>query len=228
MSTTKLLIVEDEARVANFVHKGLTNAGYTADIAENADRAEYLITVNKYDLILLDWRLPGISGLDLCELWRKRGLHTPVIMVTAKDSTIDLINALDKGADDYIIKPFSFDELLARIRAHIRRTSVNSPVTKLRCEDLELDLVKRKVTRGSTEIFLSSREFALLEFLMQRSEKIVSKTEIFSHVWGIEFETRTNLVEVYINHLRKKLDCGSRIPLIHTVKGVGYVLKKFE
>ena len=222
----RMLIVEDESRVANFIHKGLANVGYEADIASDAEEADQFASERNYDLILLDWILPGVSGLELCQRWRHRGMAMPIIMLTARDNTADVIEALDKGADDYIMKPFSFDELLARIRALLRRYSPVSSFTEIKFDDITLDVLRRKVKRGDTEIFLSAREFALLEYLMNRPGKVVSKAEILAEVWGIEFQTRTNLIEVYINHLRNKLDCGSRVPVIHTVKGAGYMLNK--
>lgn len=224
----RILIVEDEVRVANFIRKGLKEAGYAADIAEDAYNAEYLISVNEYDVILLDWLIPGVTGQQLCHQLRKQGVQTPVIMVTVKDSTNDVISALDSGADDYIIKPFSFAELLARIRALLRRTSVMPATPQLKLDDLVVDVSRHEAYRGETKIWLSAREFALLEFLMRNSGNVVSRTAISENVWGILFETNTNVIEVYINHLRKKLDCGSGRPLIHTVRGVGYLMKEFE
>jgi DNA-binding response OmpR family regulator len=224
----RILIVEDETRLAKFIQKGLKEAGYVADVAEDAYNGEYLASLTDYDLILLDWLIPGMSGVELCRQWRKQGLHTPVIMLTVKDSTADLVAALDSGADDYICKPFSFDELLARIRALLRRTSAIPMAPKLELDDLVLEPSRREVSRGGAKIFLSSREFALLEFLLRNAGNVVSRTAISEHVWGNLFETNTNLVEVYINHLRKKLDCGSKRALIHTVRGAGYVMKVME
>lgn len=221
----RVLIVEDEARVAQFIRKGLKEAGYASDIAEDAHNGEYLVSVNDYDLILLDWLIPGVAGLELCREWRKRGLQTPVIMLTVKDNTSDIIAALDGGADDYIIKPFSFEELLARIRAHLRRSSAMPVSALLKLDDLVVDPARRDVRRGDVKIFLTGREFALLEFLLRGNGNVLSRSTIAEHVWGVLFETNTNLVEVYVNHLRRKLDCGSRRPLIHTVRGFGYVMK---
>ncbi|MFQ5709333.1 MAG: response regulator [bacterium] len=224
----RVLIVEDEMRVANFIRKGLKEAGYAADIAEDANEGDYLCSVNDYDLILLDWLLPDTSGIELCHQWRKQGLQTPVIMVTAKDHTNDVISALDSGVDDYIIKPFSFSELLARMRALLRRVSSIPVNSKLILDDLEVDFAMREVMRGDTKIFLSAREYSLLEYLLRNAGKVVTKTEISEHVWGVLFETNTNVVEVYINHLRNKIDCGSKRPLIHTIRGAGYVMKVLD
>ncbi|MFQ5864130.1 MAG: response regulator [bacterium] len=224
----RVLIVEDETRVANFIRKGLKEAGYSADIAGDAKQGEYLSSVNDYDIILLDWLLPDAEGIELCRQWRKHGLQVPVIMVTCKDTTNDVISALDSGADDYIVKPFTFSELLARIRALLRRASTIPVSPKLILDDLEVDLVGREVSRGDTKIYLSDREFSLLEYLLRNAGNVITKAEISEHVWGIRFETNTNIVEVYVNHLRNKLDCGSRRPLIHTIRGVGYVMKVLE
>ena len=224
----KILIVEDEKRVVNFLQKGLRRANYEIDVAESSETAEALVAENEYDFILLDWMLPGKSGIELCKSWRMQGLKVPIIVLTARDTTKDLVNALDSGADDYIVKPFSFSELLARIRALQRRYSDNSNSKILKIDDLILDIERREVERGGSKIYLSSREFTLLEFLMKNVETVISKSKISEHVWGFTFETRTNLIEVYINHLRKKLDCGSQVPLIHTIKGAGYVMKNFN
>lgn len=221
----RVLIVEDESRLASFIRRGLKEAGYVADVAGDAYSGDFLASTNDYDLILLDWLLPDSSGLKLCHQWREKGLQTPLIMLTCKDTTSDIISALDSGADDYITKPFSFTELLARIRALLRRASEVPISPLLKLDDLTVDVSTRKVRRGNAEIPLSPREFSLLEFLLRNCGKVISKTEISEHVWGLLFDTNTNIVEVYINHLRKKLDCGSRRPLIHTVRGVGYIMK---
>ncbi|RMF65682.1 MAG: DNA-binding response regulator [Calditrichaeota bacterium] len=224
----KVLIVEDEARVARFIRKGLKEAGHQADIATDAEQVRDIEIDGKYDVILMDWILPGTNGRELCLFWRKQGVQTPVLMLTCKDTTEDVISALDSGADDYMVKPFSFEELLARIRALHRRTSKLAPAPKLRMDDLELDVVKREVRRGGEPIFLSNREFELLEYLLRNAERVVSKSEIAEHVLGIHHDTHTNIIEVHINHLRNKLNCGSRRRLIHTIRGAGYVMKLME
>lgn len=224
----KALIVEDEPRVARFIQQGLTEANYEVDVAYDAETGEAFVSKNNYEVVLLDWLLPGMSGLELCQKWREGGITVPVIMVTARDSTEDLIKALDSGADDYIVKPFSFEALLARIRANVRRVTTLTEPLHLKLADLHVDVAKRRVRRGDEEIFLSAREFALLELLLRSQGKVIPKTKVFQEVWGYSFETNTNLVEVYINHLRKKLDCGSRTPLIHTIRGVGYIMKELD
>jgi len=221
----RILIIEDESHLANFIRKGLQESGYVVDIAEDGGTADYLVNVNKYDLILLDLLLPDQDGVVLCRKWRDDGRDTPIIMLTARDDKEDIIYGLDCGADDYVVKPFSFSELLARIRSLLRRVSMKPSKLKFKIDDLEIDITRREVNRGGSKIFLSVREFSLLEFLLRNSGKVVTKTEILEHVWGYLFETNTNVLEVTINHLRKKLDCGSRRPLIHTVRGVGYMIK---
>ncbi|KAA3617932.1 MAG: DNA-binding response regulator [Calditrichaeota bacterium] len=224
----KTLIVEDETRVVSFLKKGLKNANYEVFVAEDADSAEKLVAENEFGFILLDWMLPGRSGLEICQSWRQQGIEVPIIVLTARDTTKDIVTALDSGADDYIVKPFSFSELLARMRALQRRFSDKSIHKELKIEDLTLNVQRREAKRGDTIIYLSTREFSLLEYLMQNTGNVISKAKISEHVWGFTFETRTNLIEVYINHLRKKLDCGSKTPLIHTIKGAGYVMKNFN
>ncbi|MFQ5640408.1 MAG: response regulator transcription factor [bacterium] len=223
----RILIVEDEAHVAHLIRKGLKEAGHVSDVATDTDDGDYLVGVNDYDIILLDWLLPGKSGLEMCREWREQGLHTPVIMLTCKDRTSDISSALDNGADDYITKPFSFTELLARMRAVLRRAQKTAD-TDLKLDDLMVNFGRREVIRGGRKLFLSSREFSLLEYLLRNAGKVVTKTEISEHVWGVLFDTNTNIVEVYVSHLRNKLNCGSQRPLIHTVRGVGYMMKMLD
>ncbi len=221
----RVLIVEDEARLANFISKGMKETGYVSDIAKDAKHADYFVSTNDYDLILLDWLLPDISGLELCKKWRLQGRQTPLIMITAKDNREDIISGLDCGADDYLVKPFSFSELLARIRALLRRASVMPASLKLELDDLVVDLARHEVTKGKTKIVLSGREFSLLEYLMRNAGKVVTKTQIAEHVWGEIFYNNTNVIDVYINHLRKKLNCRLERPLIHTIRGTGYIME---
>ncbi len=222
----RVLIVEDEERVSSFISRGLKEAGYVSDIAENGEIAQYLASVNDYDIMLVDWMMPGMSGVELCEILRKQGNYTPILMVTAKDHTNDVVKALDAGADGYIVKPFSFSELLARIRAQLRRasTQVNSVVRI--CENLTIDMSKRVVMNEDMEIPLSAKEFSLLEYLVRNRGTVVTKSEIAEHVWGILFDTNTNVIEVYINHLRQKLNCGQKKGIIQTIRGVGYKLRE--
>lgn len=224
----RILIVEDEPRIASFLQRGLLEAGYTADVALDAQHGDYLASVNDYKLILLDWLLPERSGLEQCKLWRQNGLKVPIIMITARDGVNDIVDALDCGADDYIVKPFILEEVLARIRAQLRRSNSSAALPELKLHDLRLNPATREVTRGGEPVCLSTKEYKILEYLLRHAGKVVSKSELIEDVWGYMFQTNTNLLEVHINHLRRKLDCGSRIPLIHTVRGAGYVMKVYR
>jgi two-component system copper resistance phosphate regulon response regulator CusR len=220
-----LLIVEDERRVRSFLERGLAEEGYAVRGVRDADGAEGALAEGGVQLVLLDWMLPGTAGLDLLRAWRGRGEVTPVVMVTARDTTEDLVAALDAGADDYIVKPFAFDELLARIRAVLRRVAGRAlPV--LACGDLALDPAAHSATRAGAAIRLTAREFALLQFLMEHRGEVVSKTRIASAVWDHDFDTCSNVVEVYVRYLRAKVDEPFGTPLIHTVRGVGYKLSE--
>jgi DNA-binding response OmpR family regulator len=220
-----VLVVEDERRVRSFLERGLTEEGYAVRASEDGAGAEAVLDAGGVDLVLLDWMLPGASGLELLRRWRGRGDVTPVIVLTARDAVDDRVAALDAGADDYLVKPFHFEELLARVRSVLRRASSRaSPV--LSCADLVLDPVARRVTRGGREVRLTAREFALLQFLLQHAGEVVSRTRIAAAVWDHDFDTFSNVVEVYIRYLRGKLDEPSGRPLIHTVRGAGYVLRE--
>ncbi len=227
-SSVKILIVDDETRVANFIRKGLREAGYTADVANSAEEGDVRMAESDYDLVLLDWLLPDKPGVELCRQWRKKNLRLPVIMVTCRDATQDVISALDSGVDDYIVKPFTFGELLARMRAILRRSTTLSESQPLTLDDLALDPSRRTVFRGETRIHLSEREYSLLEYLLRNAGQTVSKKEILENVWGIHHEISSNLVEVFINRLRTKLDSGSKRALIHTLRGVGYLIKLLD
>ena len=211
--------------MAQFIKKGLQEAGYTVEVAETGTAAESITSENQYDLIVLDVMLPDQNGFDTARHLRSDGYDGPILMLTALASTKDKVHGLDAGADDYLAKPFSFDELLARVRALLRRKSTGTD-SKLHYSDLELDLLKRTARRQGTEITLTSREFSLLEFLMRNAERPVSRTSISEHVWDVHFDTESNVIDVYINILRKKIDSPFGSKLIHTVVGVGYVLKQ--
>ncbi len=222
-----VLIVEDERRVRSFIERGLAEEGYLVRSCADAASAEEALAEGGIDAVLLDWMLPGLSGLDLLRRWRARHQVLPVIMLTARDALEDRVAALNEGADDYLVKPFAFDELLARLRAVLRRTTGRkSPV--LQCADLVLDPVTRRVTRAGRAIRLTAREFALLRFLLDHQGRPVSRTRIVESVWDHDFETFSNVVEVYIRYLRVKVDEPFGAPLIHTVRGVGYVLREEE
>jgi DNA-binding response OmpR family regulator len=219
-----ILIVEDELRVRSFLTRGLAEEGFRVQECADGAQARELLLQEHFELILLDSMLPGLSGPDLLQGLRARRDTTPVIMLTARDAVADRIAALNAGADDYLVKPFSFEELLARIRAILRRVSSRaSPL--LSHADLSLDPVTRKVTRAGVDIPLTAREFALLQFLLEHAGEVVSRTRIVEAVWDHDFETFSNIVEVYIRYLRAKVDVPFDVKLIHTVRGVGYVLR---
>ena len=220
-----VLVVEDERRVRSFIERGLSEEGFAVTACGDAQDAERAVETGGIELVLLDWMLPGESGVDALRRWRSRGDVTPVIMLTARDAVEDRVAALDAGADDYLVKPFAFEELLARVRSVLRRAR-GSPSPLLTCGDLVLDPAAHQVTRGGKKIRLTPREFALLQFLMQHHGETVSRTRIAAAVWEHDFDTFSNVVEVYIRYLRAKIDEPFGVPLIHTVRGVGYVLQE--
>lgn len=222
----RILVVEDQAKMSAFLKKGLTEVGYAVDIAESGTAAEALVSESEYDLIILDVMLPDQNGIDTARHIRRDGYQGPILMLTALSTTKDKVNGLDAGADDYLTKPYSFDELLARVRALFRRKSSTGSNSSLRFSDLELDLIGRKVTRQGQEISLTAKEFSLLEYLMRNPERPLGRVQIAEHVWDIHFDSESNVIDVYINLLRKKVDAPFGKKLIHTVVGVGYVLKE--
>lgn len=222
----RILVVEDEKKMAQFLKNGLQEVGYAVDVTENGTTAESLVSANEYDLIILDVMLPDQSGLDTVRHLRRDGFQGPVLMVTALTTTKDKVFGLDAGADDYLTKPYSFEELLARVRALLRRKTKSPMSSDLRFADLSLDLIHRKVTRQGKEISLTQREFALLEYFMRNPERPLTRTMITEHVWDIHFDPESNVIDVYVNLLRKKIDAPFDRKLIHTVVGVGYVLKE--
>jgi len=221
----RILIVEDEKKVADFIKRGLKEEGYAVDCAYDGEEGFFLAHENDYDLIILDLMLPKLDGLTLCGKLRAEKKNTPIIMLTARDSVQDKVKGLDAGANDYLLKPFAFEELLARIRAVLRVKNTASS-TVLKVGSLALDMITHKVTRDSKTIDLSSKEYALLEYLMRNPGAVVTRTMISEHVWDINFETFTNVIDVYINYLRNKIDQGFKTKMIHTVRGRGYTLKK--
>lgn len=220
----RVLIVEDQKKTAQFIRKGFIEQGYAADIIADGLEAENLAQMNDYDLIILDVMLPGVDGMEVCRNLRRRKIQVPILMLTALSSTEDKVKGLDCGADDYLGKPFEFNELLARARALVRRHQGAKP--RLKVSDLELDVATRKATRNGKEISLTAKEFALLEYLMQHTGKVVTRTMISEHVWDIHFDNESNVIDVYINFLRKKIDQGHKNRLLHTVVGAGYVMKE--
>lgn len=219
----KILVVEDEERVAQFIQKGLKEEGHAVDVAYDGEEGGFLAEVNDYDLIILDLMLPKKNGLQTCKEIRDHGVNTPVLMLTARDSVEDKVRGLDAGADDYLPKPFAFEELLARVRALLRRQSESKTPT-LKIADLELDPMSRQVTRSGKAIRLTTKEYALLEYLLRNPKKVLSRTLIGEHVWDMNFDPESNVIDVYVSHLRTKVDKGFEPPLIHTLRGQGYIL----
>ena len=219
----RILLVEDERKVANFIARALRENSYAVDVAETGEKALAQATDVTYDAILLDVRLPGMSGLEVCRELRQQGIEAPILMLTARGLVEQRVAGLDAGADDYLAKPFALAELLARVRALVRR-GFHSGNAKLRYADLALDRHRRRATRGSEVIALTAKEFALLELFLLHAPELVTRSEIIEHVWDCHFDSETNLVEVYINRLRQKVDENRAAKLIHTVRGVGYRL----
>jgi DNA-binding response OmpR family regulator len=219
----RLLLVEDEKKVASFLARALRENQHTVDVAETGEKALSLVEGTTYDLVLLDIRLPGLSGVEVCREIRQAGIETPVLMLTARSLVEQRVEGLDAGADDYLTKPFALAELHARVRALTRR-GFHKGGAKLHAGDLELDRPRRTVKRGAGSVQLTFKEFALLELLMMRSPDTVLRSEIIEHVWSHGFDTETNIVEVYINRLRQKIDQEHDVKLIHTVRGSGYRL----
>ena len=220
----KILIVEDEKKLAKFLKKGLQEEGYTVDAVHDGEDGLSMATGKEYDLVILDIYVPKLDGFAVLKRLRQQGATTPVLLLTVRATIEDKVLGLDLGADDYLTKPFAFEELLARVRALMRRrASLDDPV--LRFADLVLDPVRRTVMRGTRKIELTSKEFALLEYFMRNIDRVATRTMITEHVWNYDFDTGTNVVDVYVNYLRKKVDADPNARLIHTVRGVGYVMK---
>jgi len=220
----RILVVEDEKKIADFVKRGLKEEGYAVDVAYDGENGLFLAKTNQYDLILLDLMLPKMDGLEVCRQLKKEACPAPIIMVTAKDTVEDKVTGLDSGADDYLTKPFAFEELLARMRAVLRKKE-SKAANLLKVDDLSLDLLSHKVSRGEKEVSLTAKEYALLEYLMRNAGSIVTRTMISEHVWDIDFDTFTNVIDVYINYLRNKIDSPHEKKLIRTIRGRGYTLK---
>ena len=221
----RILIVEDEKKIAALMKRGLKEEGYAVDAAQDGVEGEFLATTNEYDAMILDVMLPKMDGIALCRSLRSRHISTPIIMVTAKDAVSDKVAGLDSGADDYLTKPFAFEELLARIRSLLRKHSAQA-ATMLKVDDLELDLISHKVARDGKDITLTTKEYALLEYLMRNAGSVITRTMITEHVWDINFDSDTNIIDVYINYLRRKIDDGFKKGLIQTVRGRGYTIKE--
>ncbi len=219
----RVLVIEDEENVSAFIKQGLEEDFYTVDVAEDGVIGYEMAESQTYDLVILDLMLPGMDGRKVCEKLRANGVKTPIVMLTALNTLPDKVEGLESGADDYLTKPFAFSELLARMRALMRRSA--DYCGDLSLSDLRIDLRTRRAFRGDKEIILTPKEFSLLEYLMRNKSRIVSRTQIIENVWGYNFDPNTNVVDVHIKFLREKIDKKSDQKLIHTVRGVGYVLK---
>jgi len=219
----KILVVEDEQKLAGFIHQGLQQAGYLVQISNNGSEALNMVASENFDLILLDLMLPGMTGIEILKNMRAYNINSPVIILSALSGTSQVVEALDLGAVDYIKKPFEWDELLARIRI-LQRKIFASESTRIQINDLTVDLMSRHVMRSETQITLTAKEFALLEYLIRNLNRVVSKNQILENVWNMDFDPESNIVEVYMHQLRRKIDKGFDNPLIQTVVGVGYKL----
>lgn len=221
MSILRVLVVEDEPKIASFVKRGLEEEGYAVDVAGDGESALDYAQSAQYDILILDIMLPKRDGVSVCQELRRRGFRAPILMLTARDAVDDRVEGLDAGADDYLVKPFAFKELLARMRALLRRPREVGP-TRLQVGDLTLDTATRRAERRGRVIDLTLREYALLEFLMRHKGQVLSRTQIAEHVWNFDFYSESNIVDVYIRYLRLKIDANWEPKLIHTVRGVGY------
>ncbi len=219
----RLLIVEDDERIAHFLAKGLRENAYAVDVAANGEDALYQAEINGYDLMILDVMIPGKNGFEVCRELRAKGEKLPILMLTARDAVEDRIEGLDTGADDYLTKPFEFGELLARLRALLRRRSEILP-SRIEIGNLEIDTAAQKVRRGAAEISMTAKEYALLEFFARNANRVVGREEISEHVWDETFDPFSNLIEVYVNRLRQKIDDDDEKSLIQTKRGAGYIL----
>ncbi|MDT8384149.1 MAG: heavy metal response regulator transcription factor [Gammaproteobacteria bacterium] len=220
----KILIVEDEIKIGDYLKQGLTEAGFVADLARNGLDGHHLAMTDVYDLIILDVMLPDVDGWRILQSLREVGNSVPVLFLTARDSVDDRVKGLELGADDYLVKPFAFAELLARVRTLLRRGTVAAADTTIKIADLELDLMRRRVNRGGHRIPLTAKEFALLELLMRRQGEVLPRSLIASQVWDMNFDSDTNVIDVAIRRLRAKIDDDFTPKLIHTVRGMGYML----
>jgi DNA-binding response OmpR family regulator len=220
----RILVIEDEKHIASFVKQGLKEEGYAVDVAHDGEKGYFLAGTEPYDLIVLDIMIPKIDGVTVCKYLRNDEVNTPILFLTAKDEIDDKVTGLDAGAEGYLTKPFSFEEFLARIRA-LLRSKGTLVSTQIQVDDLVMDLLAHKVTRGTQEIILTEREFLLLEYLMRREGQVVSRGDISEHVWDIQVDTTSNMIDVHIHELRNKIERGFKKNLIGTVRGRGYMIK---
>jgi len=221
----RILVIEDEQRIAQFIERGLIYEGYRVDVAYDGRTGLTMARDNPPDLVILDWMLPGVDGLEVCKRLRSAN-NIPILMLTAKDEVADRVTGLDAGADDYLVKPFSFDELLARLRALFRRTSVSSKPEILRFADMTLDTGTHRAMRGNRPIDLTAKEYELLELFMRNPRQVLTREMIFDRVWNYDFGGESNIIEVYVRYLRQKTESEGESRLLHTVRGVGYVLRE--
>ena len=221
----RILVVEDEKRLAEVIKKGLVEEGYSVDVAYDGAEGQYMAENASYDLVILDIMLPKKDGVTICQELRIRGINTPILMLTAKDSVEDRVKGLDSGADDYLVKPFAFSELVARVRALLRREAL-SKASKLQVGDLVMDTLTREVWRGDKKIELTTKEYALLEYFMRHPNMVVTRTMLMEKVWDYDFEGLSNVIDVYIRRLRLKLDEEGEESIIETVRGAGYRLRE--
>jgi DNA-binding response OmpR family regulator len=221
----RVLVAEDERKVANFIRQGLEEEGHTVEVAEDgAEALDRLLASLPYDLVVLDVMLPRRDGFSVLKALRDKRVSTPVLLLTAREAVADKVAGLDLGADDYLTKPFAFDEFLARVRALLRRQA-GQAAPALRLEDLTLDPATRGVSRGSRSIGLTTREFALLEYFMRNAGRVLTRPMIAEHVWAVDFDRESNVIDVYVGYLRRKIDGPGERPLLHTVRGAGYALR---
>ena len=223
----RILVIEDEQRISSFIQRGLKEEHYVVDLASDGEEGGYLADINPYDLIILDIMLPKEDGVTVCKKLRKKKNTTPILMLTARNTVKDKVSGLNAGADDYLPKPFSFEELLARVRALLRRPK-DQNLNVLKIADLELNQLTNEVKRSNKLINLTTKEYALLEYFMLHANQVVTRTMISEHVWNENFDSFTNVIDVYIKYLRNKIDDGFKQKLIHTMRGRGYILKKNE
>ncbi len=221
----RILVIDDEKRVTGFIARGLKERHYVVDVANDSQEAQEKAEINPYDLIILDILMPDKDGISICRELRKNKIATPILMLTARSGVRDKVRGLDVGADDYLTKPFVFDELLARVRALLRR-EVKEKQNMLRVADLELNQLTREVKRQDRAITLTSKEYALLEYFMLNANEVITRTMISEHVWQEDFDSFTNVIDVYVKHLRDKIDRGFGSSLIQTIRGTGYILKE--
>jgi two-component system response regulator MprA len=225
MTGERILVIEDEARIAQFVERGLIYEGYRVNVARDGQNGLAIARDNPPDLVILDWMLPGLDGLEVCRRLRAAS-DVPILMLTAKDDVKDRVTGLDAGADDYLVKPFSVDELMARVRALFRRSSPTSRPEVLRFADLTLDTGTHRAFRGDRAIDLTAKEYELLELFMRNPRQVLTRDVIFDRVWGYDFGGESNIIEVYVRYLRQKTENDTETRLVHTVRGVGYVLRE--